>query len=94
MEIRVRFVGTCPGEDPQVSPILCDLRISHGVGDMDCNGLVNNFDIDPFIEAVVDPDQYALDFPDCDVRFADIDGNGLVNNFDIDPFVEQLASGC
>jgi hypothetical protein len=62
-------------------------------GDLNCDGLVNAFDIDPFVLALTDPATYALEFPDCDVALADINGDGEVNAFDIDPFVTLLAGG-
>ena len=62
-------------------------------GDMNCDGLVNNFDIDPFVLAISDPNAYGLAYPGCDILSADIDENGLVNNFDIDPFVQCLTGG-
>ncbi|MBL8877710.1 MAG: hypothetical protein JNG88_01215 [Phycisphaerales bacterium] len=65
----------------------------HAVGDMNCDGLVNNFDINPFVLALTDADTYAAQFPDCNVNHADANGDGLVNNFDIDPFVMLLAGG-
>ncbi|MBL8879869.1 MAG: right-handed parallel beta-helix repeat-containing protein [Phycisphaerales bacterium] len=64
-------------------------------GDLNCDGAVNNFDINPFVLALTDPDEYAAAFPDCDINNADINADGLVNNFDINPFVECLVnSGC
>jgi agmatine/peptidylarginine deiminase len=60
-------------------------------GDLNCDGLVNNFDIDPFVLALSDPAAYAVAYPDCDINNADIDGDGQVNNFDIDPFVALLG---
>ncbi|QOJ15823.1 MAG: hypothetical protein HRU75_14760 [Planctomycetia bacterium] len=56
-------------------------------GDMNCDGLVNNFDIDPFILALLQPAQYAAAFPGCDPLNGDINGVDGLNNFDIDPFV-------
>jgi hypothetical protein len=56
-------------------------------GDMNCDGFVNSFDIDPFVLAILDPAQYAIDFPNCDVTLADANQDGQVNSFDIDPFV-------
>lgn len=61
--------------------------------DMNCDGLVNNFDIDPFVLALSDAEAYEAAFPDCDVSNADVNGDGLVNNFDIDPFVACVANG-
>ncbi len=59
------------------------------VGDTNCDGLVNNGDIDPFLLALTDYAAYADAYPGC--HNADIDGDGLVNNGDIDPFVVALA---
>ncbi|MGE0481311.1 MAG: hypothetical protein AB7Q17_12645 [Phycisphaerae bacterium] len=60
-------------------------------GDMNCDGVVNNFDIDPFVLALTDAAAYAAAFPNCDVNNADINDDGNVNNFDIDPFVAVLT---
>ncbi|MGE0479518.1 MAG: hypothetical protein AB7Q17_03495 [Phycisphaerae bacterium] len=62
-------------------------------GDMNCDGVVNNFDIDPFVLALTDAAAYAAAYPGCNVSNADINGDGLVNNFDIDFFVNCLTSG-
>lgn len=63
------------------------------VGDLNCDGLVNNFDINAFVIALSDPALYQELYPGCDRMNADINGDGLVNNFDLDPFVELLAGG-
>lgn len=62
-------------------------------GDMNCDGIVNNFDIDPFVLALVDPDAYTVAFPNCNRLAADVNGDGSVDNFDIDPFVLLLTCG-
>ncbi|MBL8880773.1 MAG: right-handed parallel beta-helix repeat-containing protein, partial [Phycisphaerales bacterium] len=62
-------------------------------GDLDCNGVVNNFDIDPFVLALTDPAAYEAAFPDCNINNADVNDDGLVNNFDINPFVLCLSAG-
>jgi hypothetical protein len=62
-------------------------------GDLNCDGVVDNFDIDPFVLALTDPEAYAAAFPDCDINNADTNGDGLVNNFDIDAFVALLSGG-
>jgi hypothetical protein len=65
------------------------------LGDMNCDGLVNNFDIDPFVLALTNPAAYVTQYPNCDPAFADINRDGSVNNFDIDPFVTCVThSGC
>ena len=61
------------------------------LGDLNCDGQLDAFDIDPFVLALTDPVGYAQQFPDCDRMLADIDGDGDVDSFDIDPFVELLT---
>ena len=63
------------------------------VGDMNCDGQMNNFDLDPFVLAITNPGQYESQYPDCDILNGDVDGNGTVNNFDVDDFVALLTSG-
>jgi len=61
------------------------------LGDLNCDGVVNNFDIDPFVLALTNPGGYAVQYPDCRWKNADVNGDGQVNNFDIDPFVKLLT---
>jgi hypothetical protein len=65
-------------------------------GDVNFDGAVNAFDIDPFVIALTTP------FPpdpgwcwETMQEAADINGDGVLNAFDIDPFVDCLiAGGC
>jgi hypothetical protein len=68
-------------------PDECEPRL----GDLNCDGQTNTFDIDPFVLALVAPDQYAAAFPACDRGNADCNEDGAVNAFDIDPFVRLLT---
>ncbi|MBL8879256.1 MAG: YncE family protein [Phycisphaerales bacterium] len=62
-------------------------------GDMNGDGQLNNFDIDPFVLALTQPDQYAAQFPGLNGACAgDVNGIDGLNNFDIDPFVELLVN--
>ncbi|MGE0482389.1 MAG: hypothetical protein AB7Q17_18170 [Phycisphaerae bacterium] len=62
-------------------------------GDANCDGDINNFDIDAFVMALADVDAYAANFAACNwLCNLDINRDGSVNNFDIDPFVELLVS--
>lgn len=70
-----------------------DCTPSFASGDMNCDGVVNNFDIDPFVLALTNPAGYAAAFPNCSITLADINGDGSVNNFDIDPMVLLLTGG-
>jgi hypothetical protein len=54
------------------------------VGDVNCDGLVNLLDIEPFI-ALVSNGQFEFK--------ADINQDGVVNLLDVEPFVALLAGG-
>ncbi|MGE0481371.1 MAG: LamG domain-containing protein [Phycisphaerae bacterium] len=58
--------------------------------DMNCDCVINNFDIDPFVFALIDPAGYQNANPNCPVTNADCNGDGAVDNFDIDAFVQIL----
>jgi len=61
-------------------------------GDMNCDGLINAFDIDPFTLALTDPAGYQAAYPNCNIMNGDVNGDGAVNAFDIDPFVDLLTA--
>lgn len=61
-------------------------------GDMNCDGLVNNFDIDPFVLALIDPVGYEAAFPEC-THSGDVNNDSRFDNFDIDPFVAMILGG-
>ena len=83
----------CPGTLPgaKVNADGCPL------GDMNCDGSINMFDIDPFVDALISAgnptpcDVYYLNYPDCNCALGDINQDGTVNNFDVDPFVALLV---
>ncbi len=61
------------------------------LGDMNCDGSVDFFDIDAFVLAITDPAGYAAQYPDCDLSQADCNEDGSVDFFDIDSFVELIT---
>ncbi|GAG36889.1 unnamed protein product, partial [marine sediment metagenome] len=74
------------------APVYADVGAQ---GDMNCNGVLDAFDVDPFVLALTDPDEYANQYPDCEWMNADINCDGVVDSFDIDQFVLCLiAGGC
>ncbi len=75
------------GQDIWYLPIRPFLR-----GDMNCDGLVNFGDINPFILALTNPAAYALRYPDCPINNGDINGNGVVGFDDINPFIRLLLN--
>ena len=50
---------------------------------MNCDGVVNSLDVDPFVLAMSDPNQYVENYPNCDIMQADLNGDGSVNNLDV-----------
>jgi hypothetical protein len=64
---------------------------SYPLGDMNCDGAFDGFDIDPFFLALGDPDGYQQAFPDCDIMNGDINGDDEVDGFDINPFFDLLG---
>jgi probable HAF family extracellular repeat protein len=62
------------------------------VGDMNCDGAVDAFDIEPFVTGLIDPSAYAARWPDCFADSAgDINQDGQFDAFDIEPFVQMLS---
>ncbi len=67
----------------------------HMLGDLNCDGVVDFDDINPFVLALVNPAGYEAHYPACSWLNADINRDGLVNFDDINPFVACLvAGGC
>ena len=59
-------------------------------GDLNCDGVVNPFDIDPFILALTDQAGYVAMYPTCSLSQGDLNSDGVVNPFDIQPFIDAL----
>ncbi len=49
-----------------------------GLGDVNCDGRTDFFDIDPFLLALFDPTGYVQQFPGCAIARADTDGDAAV----------------
>lgn len=61
-------------------------------GDLNCDGVVDFDDINPFVIALGGEAAYNAAFPDCEWLNGDIDGNGAVDFDDINPFVGLIGS--
>ncbi|MEW6250001.1 MAG: beta-propeller fold lactonase family protein [Planctomycetota bacterium] len=61
-------------------------------GDLNCDGVVNFDDINPFVLALSDPAGYAAAYPTCPIMNADINNDGVVDFDDINPFVALLTN--
>ncbi len=81
--------GTSPDLDGDGTPDECELSL----GDLNCDGAVNFFDIDGFVLAVTDAEAYATAYPDCSYLLADCSADGSVTFFDIDAFVTLITGG-
>lgn len=76
--------GVCYKEPPTIG------AYERLLGDLNCDALVDNEDIDGFVLALTNPPGYRATHPACDATLADANGDGAVDNEDIDPFVELL----
>ncbi|MBK8915487.1 MAG: hypothetical protein IPM64_12985 [Phycisphaerales bacterium] len=85
------------------SDVAAKLLTVHLVGDTNCDGTVNSFDIDPFVEwinagnvAIAPASYLALNATQAcwDQRscWGDLNHDGFANNFDIDPFVNCILN--
>ncbi|MBN2447674.1 MAG: FG-GAP repeat protein [Phycisphaerae bacterium] len=63
------------------------------VGDCNCDGAADAYDIDAFVTAILFPADYADTYPECDVMLADCNGDGVPDVFDIDAFVDVILGG-
>ena len=59
-------------------------------GDMNCDGQIDALDIEGFLLALFDPDEYAIRYPECDINNADINGDGAIDALDIEGFLNLL----
>ena len=60
-------------------------------GDMNCDGVINFLDINPFVLALTGEAAYNAAFPNCNFLNGDVNGDGSVNFLDINPFVSLLS---
>jgi len=61
------------------------------IGDMNNDGTVNNLDINPFVSALTDRQQFIEQFGFLPGQVGDINDDGQFNNLDINPFVNMLT---
>jgi hypothetical protein len=98
-QMRVRFTATDNPNNSRTEAAIDAVWIfdqacsSYATGDLNCDGDVNGYDIDPFVLALTDATAYEAAYPDCEIMNADTNGDGVVNGYDIDPFVALLTGG-
>jgi hypothetical protein len=62
-------------------------------GDLNCDGVVNFADINPFVLAISNPAAWEATYPGCPTLNGDMNGDGDFNFGDINPFVACLSTG-
>ncbi len=77
--------GSGPIGAVRLTPIVDSL-----LGDANCDGGIDFFDIDPFVMAIFDPAAYAGLYCNGSTATADCNTDGNVDFFDIDPFLAIL----
>lgn len=88
------YSGTVPNLDISGTLGSCDIRIiPYILGDMNCDGVVDVFDIDAFVLAITNPGGYLSAYPLCDIERGDCNQDGSVDVFDIDAFVDLIVGG-
>ncbi len=68
-----------------------DFLLLGAIGDMNCDGFVTVADIGGFVNALIDPAAYALQYPGCEIRRGDVNEDGFVTVADIGAFVALLT---
>lgn len=78
--------------DPNTGPrlVLTAVSLVDSDGDLNCDGVVDVSDVNPFILALLDPEAYGNQFPNCAVDRADMNDDGLIDGRDIQGFVGAL----
>ncbi len=79
-------VGDACDPCPTVLGTECDV-----LGDMNCDGVLDLDDVPAMVLALLDPDAYAITYPDCDITAGDINEDGNVDGLDLQGFVELIA---
>jgi hypothetical protein len=63
------------------------------IGDLNCDGIVDFGDINPFVTYLTDVAAWHASYPGCDEHNGDVNGDDLYPDFgDINPFVQLIAS--
>ena len=100
-DIGIVAWAQAPSDDPlgevqQAELMRWPFSPARDAGDLDCNGILNMFDIDPFVLALTSAasgfEMYSATWPDCDPTLADANGDGFVNGLDVDAFVALLTA--
>ncbi|MFH1749047.1 MAG: hypothetical protein ABIG44_18605 [Planctomycetota bacterium] len=96
LEVQWGMVGISEGLGYSFDYYETDLTELGGcgeLGDLNCDGVLDSYDIDAFICALSPNCDYYAEWPTCDINLADCNGDGNVNAYDIDAFVQLMGGG-
>jgi hypothetical protein len=63
------------------------------LGDVNGDDMLDKFDVEVFVAALIDPSGYARQFPDLDLMLrGDVNGDGAFDALDVEDFVDLLLS--
>jgi len=62
-------------------------------GDMNCDGVTDMGDTTPFAMALVSPNDYAAQYPNCGIGLADMNQDAVIDGIDVQMFVDTLLNG-
>ena len=99
-QIKLRFIAEDLAPGSIVEAAVDDFRLetvdcnppANPVGDLNCDGVVDFGDINPFVLALANPAGYVAAYPDCNIALGDINDDGNVDFADINPFVALLTN--
>lgn len=61
-------------------------------GDANCDAAVTPADIPHFVEALLDPEGYEVNHPDCSITTADVNTDGAIDGRDVHAFATDLTN--
>ncbi len=76
----------------QLDILIQDAPVCSIPGDVNGDGLVNLGDIDAYVLALLDPVEFAVQFPNGCLNNADVNNSGLADGADSQPFVDLLIT--
>jgi hypothetical protein len=85
------LVGVIDDGDPVSMNAVVGFELSGDIGlecdacDANCDGAIDAFDVEPFVQLLVNPGA-----PRCDACTGDVNRDGVIDAFDIEPFVNCL----
>ncbi len=62
------------------------------MGDMNCDCVINGLDVAAFVQAILDPQEYAQANTSCNILLGDFDDSGIVDALDSAPIISLLLS--